>query len=320
MLPRTRKEDAGFKQWILQNETPWQIIWERPAERRNTDPAEVFEAVEAPEPSAEGYRILWYRSSVKWRLDERAREGAIRKARQELARLRERVGRRKLKTRDQVRQAVEKILEGTGTRAYFHVELAEREQYTHKQERPGRPGRNTRYVRRTTTIYEPVATLDAEAVRASAAADGLFPLITDIPKERMSPLEILKLYKYQSFVEKRHEELKTCAEVVPVNLKSPERIEAFLFLYFIGIAVHALIERQVRVAMKDRGIESIPLYPEERACRAPTADKILGLFEPVRRSRLFRGGRHIKTFWDPLSSVQRTVLDLLEVPTTAYGQ
>ena len=320
VLPRTRKEDARFKKWIVENAVPWQIIWKRPSKRRKTDPAEVFEAVEAPEASAEGYRIIWYRSSEKWKLDERARDNAIQRARQDLTRLRERVGRRNLKRREQVERAVEKILDGTGTRAWVHVELAERTRHTHKQERPGRPGKNTRYVRRTTATYEPVFTLDAEAIRAAAAADGIFPLITDIPKDRMSPLEILNIYKYQSFVEKRHEQLKTAAEVVPVNFKSPERIEAFLFLYFIGIVVHALIERHVRDAMKDRGIESIPLYPEERACRAPTAEKILGLFEPLRRNRLFEKGRLLKTFWDPLSSAQRTVLDLLEVPSTAYGQ
>lgn len=320
VLPRTRKEDARFKEWILHNVVPWQAIWKRPPKRRKTDPAEVFEAVEAPEASAEGYRIIWYRSSQKWKLDERVRDNAIQRARQDLVRLRERVGRRNLKTRDEVEQAVEKILDETGTRAWVRVELAERTRHTHKQERPGRPGKNTRYVRRTTATYEPVVTLDAEAIRAAAAADGLFPLIINIPKDRMSPLDILKIYKYQSFVEKRHEELKTCAEVVPMNFKSPERIEAFLFLYFVAVTVHALIERRVREAMKDRGIESIPLYPEERACRAPTAEKILGLFEPLRRNRLLEGDRHLKTFWDPLSSAQRTVLDLLEVPSTAYGQ
>ena len=86
------------------------------------------------------------------------------------------------------------------------------------------------------------------------------------------------------------------------------------------MTIHALIERQVRNAMKARGIRSIPLYPEERACRAPTADKILGLFEPLRRHRLFEKGRPIKTFWDELSEVQRLVLDLLEVPASTYGQ
>lgn len=136
----------------------------------------------------------------------------------------------------------------------------------------------------------------------------------------MPPLELLRVYKYQSFVEKRHEQLKTVAEVAPVNYKTPERIEAFLFLYFVAVTIHALLERQLRQAMQHRELRSIPLYPEERECRAPTADKILGLFGPLRRHRLFDGDRLVQTFWDTLSDVQRTVLDLLEVPTSTYGQ
>jgi hypothetical protein len=175
-------------------------------------------------------------------------------------------------------------------------------------------------VRHTTTVYEPVAVLDDERIRASAVADGIFPLITNMGREDMTPLKLLQIYKYQPFVEKRHEQLKTAARVVPVNYKSVDRIEAFLFLYFLAVTLHALIERAVRQAMKKRRLRSIPLYPEERDCRAPTADKILGLFAPLRRHQLFSGGKAVKTFWDPLSDVQRLVLELLEIPTAEYGQ
>lgn len=106
VLPRARKEDARFKQWILRHPVAWELIWERAALRRKTDPPERFEAVEDPEPTAEGYRIVWYRSSEKWKRDQRAREDAIHTARSEIQRLRERVGSRSLKTREQVQAAV----------------------------------------------------------------------------------------------------------------------------------------------------------------------------------------------------------------------
>ncbi len=320
VLPRTRKEDARFKRRLVNDAPDWQLIWERPPLRRKKDPPERFEAVEDPEPSAEGYRLVWYRSSEKWRRDEQTREKAIHEARSGLRRLAERVGKRNLKTREQVQQAVDNILEESAARPWIRVELLPRERHTYKQGGPGRPGKHTRYVRQTTIVYEPVTTLDTQSIEASAAADGIFPLITDIPAAQLSPLDLLTTYKYQAFVEKRHEQLKTAAEVVPVNFKTPSRIEAFLFLYFLAITLHALLERQVREAMKARDIRSIPLYPEERACRAPTADKILGLFESLRRHRLFHSGQPIKTFWDPLTDVQRLVLDLLGISTAVYGQ
>ncbi|MCP4678787.1 MAG: IS1634 family transposase [Deltaproteobacteria bacterium] len=318
VLPRTRKEDGRFKEWILHNKTNWRVIWNRPHLRRKNDPPECFEAVEDPSPSAEGYRIIWYRSSEKWKRDERSRYNAIQAARQELHRLGERAGKRQLKTRDQVQAAVDKILDDTGTRPWVRVEIETHEKVTHKQIGRGRPGKNTRYARQVTSVYRPAVALDDGAIKASAAADGIFPLITNLPADQMSPLDVLSIYKYQPFIEKRHEQLKTAAEVVPVNFKTPERIEAYLFLYFIAVTVHALIERTVRDAMQERGIKSIPLYPEERACRAPTADKIMRLFEQQRRHRLFDGDRVVKTFWDPLSNVQKLVLDLLNIPPTKY--
>jgi len=319
VMPRTRKEDGQFKEWVVDNEVPWDIIWDRPALRRQDDPPERFEAVEAPEASSEGYRIVWYRSSEKWKRDERARETAIHTACEKLDDLRGKVGKRKLKTKEQVQSAVDGILDATGTATWVQVELSSREQHQHKQIGPGRPGKDTRYRRTTTVVFEPSFTLNTEGIRASAAADGIFPLITNIPTEAKTPLELLQIYKYQPFIEKRHEQLKTAAKVVPVNLKSPERIEAFLFLYFIAVTIHALIERDVRKAMAARDIDAIPLYPEERACQAPTADKILALFQPLRVHRLSDRGQPVKTFWDELSRVQRQVLRLLAVPTTEFG-
>ena len=320
VLPRTRKEDARFRAYLVHHPVDWNLICERPPRRRKGDAPERFEAVEAPEPTVEGYRLVWYRSSDKWERDQHHRDQAIQSARQEIQRLRERVGRRTLKTEAQVRAAAERILDNTETRDWVRVEIVPRAEHVHRQASPGRPGRHTRYVRQTTTVYEPVAVLDEERIRASAAADGIFPLVTNMAHEDLPPLDLLEIYKYQPFVEKRHEQLKTAAQVVPVNYKSAERIEAFLFLYFLAVTIHALIEHQVRTAMKKRQLDSIPLYPEERACRAPTADKILDLFEPLRRHQLSDGADQVKTFWDPLSDVQRLVLDLLEVPTAAYGQ
>ncbi len=156
-------------------------------------------------------------------------------------------------------------------------------------------------------------------MRASAAADGIFPLITNLALDTHPPLEILKIYKYQAFLEKRHEQLKTAAEVVPVNFKSPERIDAFLFLFFLAITIQALLERQLRKAMAAHDIKALPLYPEARQCKAPTADKIIALFKHQRRHRLLDADRPRKTFWDPLSDIQHTVLQLLHIPAEKFG-
>ena len=95
-------------------------------------------------------------------------------------------------------------------------------------------------------------------------------------------MEILKIYKYQPYLEKRHEQLKSVYNVAPVFLRNPQRIESLLLLYFLGMLIMSLIERKVRSEMKERDLSSIPIYPEGRPCKSPTADKLIGLFSDVR--------------------------------------
>jgi transposase len=62
---------------------------------------------------------------------------------------------------------------------------------------------------------------------------------------------------HQPLVEKRHDLLKNTLEVTPMFLKSVSRLEAFLFLNYIAITVHAVIERQLRMAMAAQEIKKL---------------------------------------------------------------
>ena len=136
----------------------------------------------------------------------------------------------------------------------------------------------------------------------------------------MDAAAILEAYKYQPFLEKRNEQLKSVLSVAPIYLQNPKRVAALLFVYFLAVLVFALIEREARLGMKKREIESIPLYPEGRPCKAPTADGILSAFLGLRRNRLIEpGGMVVKTFYDPLRPVVNQLLKLLGVGRRAYG-
>ncbi|MDG7000982.1 MAG: hypothetical protein JRN15_17955 [Nitrososphaerota archaeon] len=54
-------------------------------------------------------------------------------------------------------------------------------------------------------------------------------------------------------------ELKTVHEIAPVFLKNPGRIEAFFTMYFFALLVQALIERELRGAMKRHQLKSLPI-------------------------------------------------------------
>ena len=72
-------------------------------------------------------------------------------------------------------------------------------------------------------------------------------------------------------MEKRFSQIKTDLAISPVFLKTPIRAAALLDAYFNAIAVSSLIERDGRKAMTEAGIKELPLYPEGRQSRAPTA-------------------------------------------------
>src|SRR5215469_6363936 len=117
-------------------------------------------------------------------------------------------------------------------------------------------------------------------------------------------------------IEKRFEQFKTVHEIAPVFLKNEGRIEALFTLYFLGLLVQALIERELRLAMKRDNIEHLPLYPEQRNCAHPTTEQILRLFSLAARNKLVQNGKVLQTFDLEFTPLQRQVLRLLAVRNT----
>ena len=106
--------------------------------------------------------------------------------------------------------------------------------------------------------------------------------------------------------------------MAPVLLKSPARIEALLVCHFIALLIQTLIEREIRLAMLKAETEKIPLYPEDRFCRAPTAARVLEIFSGAARNRLMSDGQLVQVFQPTLSRLQLEVLKLLGIPRSAY--
>lgn len=316
VLPRSRQEDDAFRAYLQDHPIPWQEV--RRQKDGDDEPDRVYEAFEAPERSAEGYRVIWYRSSVKRTVDEKRRADRIVRAKMRLENLEQRTGAHRFRTLESAQKAAEQVLQDEGAQLWLKVQICESAVQDFKQTTPGRPGKDTKYRR----VDIPLLLFQVEelpdAIRADAKCDGLFAMVTN--QEQLSPKELLAVYKYQPFLEKRNEQLKSVLAVAPVFLKKPERVAALLFLYFIAVLVFALIEREARQHMEREGIDAIPLYPEQRPCKAPTCDGILQAFEGIRKNDLLdRNGAVLRTFFDPLSPVAKQLLKLLHVPAKAYG-
>jgi len=317
VMPATRAEVGEFRRFIARNTVEWTEVACR-AGKKKGDPDEVIYATPAPSPSVEGYRICWFRSTTKEADDAAKRHRAIEAARVALEELCEKLSgpRCRLKDEASVKAAANAAIEAAGASRWVTAEISTTTLVRHRQQRRGRPGPNTAYVRIEEQRYHVRAVVMDDVVRDDACFDGCWPTMTN--DKNLTAAELLGAMKRQPGVEGRHHVLKHVVGFLPVYLKSNERIDAFAFLGYVAVLVHALIERELRSAMRHATIAALPLYPESRDCKAPTAARVIEIFEPLYAHELRVGGEVVASFHPALSELHRQVLELLNVPAAAY--
>lgn len=321
VMPRTRAEDGLFRNWLQDHTPPWAEVASKPHPRLKDGPPDIFCALPSPIPDSDGFRVIWYLSSHKIDRDADFRRQAIQSAWTRLQRLKAKLEgpRPRYGTRATVAEAVEKILKKTKAARWIRFEVVETQEPVFRQEKRGRPGKNTRWRRYTKTRFRLDWELDRQQVAYDGRCDGIFPLIANCPEEELSAAQVLEIYKSkQPLVEKRHDLLKNVEAATPVYLKSISRIEALLFLFFVALLVHALIEREMRRAMEARGLKALPLYPEDRACKAPSARRVLEVFENVQRHLLTNQGQLVQRFDPQLTDRQLLVLRMLALSPDSF--
>ena len=317
VLPRTRGEDSAFRELLAKGQVSWRSLWEKTDDEGQV--IDRFSISDQPATTAEGYRLVWYHSLRKAELDAVARSGRIARALKQLAALREKLRSPRTRYRQEakVAEAVAEILQSCGASSWIATELQPQTQETFHQDHRGRPGQDTRYVKKVATRFDLAYRIADAGVAANATSDGVFPLVTNVSE--LSELELLQTYKRQPAIEKRFSQLKTDFEVAPVYLKAVHRIQALLAVYFFALLIEALLERQLRQAMQGKGIEALPLYPEGRACRWPTARRVIDLFESVQRHTLTRPQRSPEVMLTEPTRLQRRLLKLLGLSVKDYG-
>jgi len=318
VLPRTRSEDAAFRGLVRQDQVTWRSLWVKTDDEGNV--LDRFSISEQPAQTAEGYRLLWYHSQRKAEQDAVARCDRIERALKQLAALREKLHSPRTRYRQEakVHEAVREILESAGATEWIRTEVQPQAVESYRQDHRGRPAQHTRYRKHVATRFDLAYSIEDARVAEDAKSDGIFPLVTNVLE--LSPLELLRVYKRQPTIEKRFAQLKTDFEVAPVYLKSVHRIQALLCVYFFALLVEALLERELRQAMQRRQIEALPLYPEGRACRWPTARRVMDLFESVQRHTLLRRARPAEVLVTDLTRLQRRLLKLLGLRADNYGR
>ena len=314
VVPKNRSEVAAFTEAVLAGDVRWEEILRKRADREK----KVFDVIECavgPYHLREGFIVYWYRSSQKKKRDARDREERIERTIERLEGLDLR-RMRGPKTDAAIRKRVDEVIAQHSAAEWITVEIKWDAVEKFKAITRGKPTADTIFRRIIQQVPRLHVGTDAAKIARSAAMDGIFPLTTNT-KEK--PVDVFKIYKYQPRIEKRHALLKSTLEVAPIWLKKNTRIEALMFLEFLGQMVAALIERELRQKMVENNIDLLCSLPEGRPSKTPTIDQILRLFENQTKHALYEGDRLIKQFADPLTPVQSQILQLLSIPTAAYG-
>ena len=320
VLPRSRLEDGEFRKWIQTNTPEWELVWDRPhPRRRRRGPRDRWWVWRHSLPSAEGWPVTWVYSSLLALHQAQVRRERLARADQDLRDFNKKLtGPRPRKhARKDVHDEVEAILQRNKVQRYVQVRVVQDEEHSFRQAGPGRPGAKTRYVRKTRTFLRLEWNVNEDAIAYDRKSDGMYPLLSN--DRSLSAAQVLQAHKRQPTIEKRFEQTKTVFEIAPALLKNEDRVESLFFVYFLALLVQALIEREIRLAMERDGLESLPLYPEDRDNRRPTCEQVFRLFSLAQRNVLLHQGAPVRFFGTDLTPLQSQVLALLRVPEGVFN-
>jgi transposase len=227
------------------------------------------------------FRVVYVWSSEEAQSVSQARERALRKAEEQLARVRRGLGGVAYKTVAQVEARVATIT-APATRELLSIRVGV----------DGR-GNPTLSFRR-----------NSDVIARLARIDGVYALATNLAG-RISATSVLSTYKQQNLVEQRHRDAKQTLRVRPIFLHNDDRIEGLIGVVGLALTVFGLIEAQTRQALgtKQR-LDSI--LPEKRSAR-PTGRNILAAFQGFGLTYTPSGPR-----LDPPTPTQSRILELLK--------
>lgn len=324
IMPETWKQSDSFKEELRSNSNSnkqrkrKRVIWRREIPEQSGK-YEIFSLFSGDFRAGSGgggkkagYRIFWFHSSEKEKKDCLSREQRLQKVENELINLSPKLNKRKLKTSEDIENRLESLLKkyGLNVKRFLKITLSQRTTESKVQTTRGRPGANTKYKTFIKTFYSISWERDKKALKQERNVDGIFPLLTT--DDSLSAKSVLISYKYQPRLEKRFTQFKSVHQVAPLLFKKIERVEAIMFLFFLSLMIQAIIEREVRLRMKEEGIKTLPIYPEDRDAYHPTTSKILDTFEGISSYQVTMEGK-TKEFRDSLTQTQETILSLLNI-------
>ena len=203
--------------------------------------------LELTHPDYPGERLMACRNPELAKLRSHKRQALLEATRQELEKVRARVGRGALKGQTAIALRVGRVLNKYKVGKHFALDITEK--------------------RFTFGLRE-------EQIAAEAALDGIYVIRTSVPKKRMSAADAVRNYKALANVERAFRSLKTVdLKVRPIHHHLETRVRAHIFLCMLAFYVEwHLLEawRPLLFADEDQAAKAKrdPVAPAERSDEA----------------------------------------------------
>jgi transposase len=313
IIPKFHNDATGFMDYIKTHDVKWEAAFSAPHSRKKNK-SNKYRTYEAGK-NKKGYRVIWVHSSSKAGEDRKKRLIKIDQAQKALEELAPKLNAYHLKTQKQIQTSVDKICKDVSDFLDVKVTLGRKRIYKRipsTRREPGDPVYNNKW----SFTYGLEWKINEQAVNNASKTDGLFPLITN--HHKLDAAEVLRMYKRQSYLEKRMYTKKSILGVAPVFLKDEKRIEAVMFLYFVALMIVSLIERNIRMNMEKKSIKKLPILPQGMNTKKPTWNNIRYFFRNIHLALVLKDKIPIQATIQGLRDLHKKVCELIEVPHSAY--
>ncbi len=227
----------------------------------------------------------------------------------------------RLKTFDAIDRACSNILEKNNTTEFFTCKISNNPETVIKNKSRGRTPKN----REPEKIEEQIDRFsvelffDGKAFEDAICRCGYYPLVTNTPADAFSVSDLMMAYKNQYKNEHINRRAKSRLDLEPVYLHTPERIEAFLFLFKTALQIIVLIERSARknIEARDKGLDDF--MPNRKDVRNPGAEYMLAEFDYIVSGEMTLPDGMRYGFVSELNALQKDILSILDVPESCFS-
>jgi transposase len=320
LLPKTFALRHRLVERLWNERTPLQLVGDYPG-RTRADPRKLYHATSSVQPmevqvgrgpdrELVDHRLVVVRSSTQEEEFDTTIDSRVTKSARKLSAEFEHLSRKDFACKDDLMAAVDEI-RGAADYHQVGVEVVG-EDVPEKRPKAGRPRKGEAAItHRRWRLLSYQLEQDERAIAKARFHAAHFVLVTDHTDARAwSDQRIFETWRSQQSIEGHagFRWLKGVAEVAPVFLKLPHRIQALALVFMLTMMVRNWIEAHVRDQLQRTG-KKLPNFLDKLIAR-PTAENIFFLFRSVIVVGTVRDGRVVRRQVHIKNPYAYTVMDL----------